>query len=497
VRIALKTKISVTLVGTLVLAVLGSAIALLSAWRSREIAEALVSGSLADARAVAQLEISLLEQRGFVSSYVLDGDRKWLHELDRREPSFAKWLEHVRRLPRTPDEHRTVAKLDEVFGEYDRRRREAVELYDRGDKKAAHMLFLTKVNPLYNRAYVLCEELVAATRKRTQAAVAQGRRDFRSVSVLVLACVAATIVLGSALLWLFFRGVLLPLRRMADDARLFHGPGEPSWGASSPRDELRAIGLHLQTLTTDIRQARSQLLNAEKLASVGKLAACVAHEIRNPLTSLRMRLFSVTREVGNDPLYEEDLRVMSEETARLDNVVRNFLEFAKPPELRPQPTSVTLVLDKTLELIQHRLVEKDIKLAREGESRLPEMMADPQQMKQVFVNLLLNAADATRERGTVRLVSSTARDGDGRGMVVVKIRDTGTGIPQDARDRVFEPFFSLKEESTGLGLCIAARILAGHGGKLVLESSTPGGTVFAVWVPAAATEGRDEQHPDR
>jgi signal transduction histidine kinase len=486
----LKTKISVTLVGTLVLAVLGSVIALLSAWRSREIAVTLVSESLADARAVARLEISLLEQRGFVSSYVLDGDRKWLDELDRREPSFTRWLEHVRGLPRTADEREVVVKLDEVFGEYDRRRRETVELYDRGNRKAAHELFLAGVNPLYNKAYVLCEELVAATSRRTEAAVAEGRRDLSRVSVLVLACVVATIALGAALLWFFFRGILLPLRRMADDAGLSHVPGSPSWGASSPRDELRTIGLHLQALTTGVQQARSRLMNAEKLASVGKLAACVAHEIRNPLTSLKMRLFSVTREMGNDPLYEDDLRVMSEEIGRLDNVVRNFLEFAKPPELKPRPTSVALILDKTLELVHHRLVEKDIKLEREGESQLPEMMADPQQMKQVFINLLLNAADATGEAGTVRFLSSLERDGEGRTMVVVRIRDNGGGIPEDARDRIFEPFFSLKEESTGLGLCIAARILAGHGGKLVLESSTPGGTVFAVWMPVAATEGQ-------
>jgi len=485
----LKTKISVALVGTLALAVLGSIIALLSAWQSREIMETTTLESLADARAVAQLEISLLEQRGFVSSYILDGDKKWLDELKRREPAFASWLERVRKMPRTVDERSVVTRLDKGFQEYDRERNQAVALYDRGDHEAARKLLLTKVNPLRRKAYELCEELVSTTTHRVKATVAEGRRDIRRVSILVLACVIATIVLGAALLWFFFRGILLPLRRMADDARLFYGPEGVSWGLASPRDELRVIGLHLQALTTDVRQARSQLMNAEKLASVGKLAACVAHEIRNPLTSLKMRLFSVERELGRDPLYEDDLRVMSEEITRLDSVVRNFLEFARPPELKPRATSIAMILDKTLELVRHRLVEKDIKLEREGESRLPEVMADPQQMKQVFINLFMNAADAVGEGGTVRFLSSSEHDGEGRAMVVVRVHDTGGGISKDARDRVFEPFFSLKEESTGLGLCIAARILTRHGGRLELESSAPEGSVFAVWVPVAAPGG--------
>jgi signal transduction histidine kinase len=491
----LKTKVSVALVGTLVLAVLGSVTALVSAWRSRDIMETTIIESLADARAVAQLEISLLEQRGFVSSYVLDGKREWLVELEKRQPAFASWLARVRKMPRTADERRVVTRLDEVFGQYDKGRDEVVALYDRGDQEAARILFLTKVNPLYNKAYQLCEELVSATGDRNKATVAEGRRDIRRVSILVLVCVILTVALGGSLLWVFFRGILLPLRRMAEEAQVFSGPETVLARPSSPRDELYAVGLHLRALMSDVEQARGRLLNAEKLASVGKLAACVAHEIRNPLTSLKMRLFSVARELGGDPLYEDDLRVMSDEIVRLEGVIRNFLEFARPPELNVQRTSITLILDKTLELVRHRLVEKDIKLQRKGEPGLPDVKADPQQMKQVFINLLINAIEAMGEGGTMRLAGVVQPDDETGAMVVVRVRDTGGGIPEEARERIFEPFFTLKEESTGLGLCIAARIMARHGGRLELESSTPAGSVFAVWVPTAAPEGDHEHDP--
>jgi signal transduction histidine kinase len=359
------------------------------------------------------------------------------------------------------------------------------------------VLFLTKVNPLYNKAYQLCEELVAATGGRNKATLAEGRRDIRRVSILVLVCVILTVALGGSLLWVFFRGILLPLRRMAEEAQIFSGPETILTRPISPRDELYTVGLHLRALMSNVEQARGRLLNAEKLASVGKLAACVAHEIRNPLTSLKMRLFSVARELGGDPLYEDDLRVMSDEIARLDGVIRNFLEFARPPELSVRRTSISLILDKTLELVRHRLVEKDINLQREGESELPDVNADPQQMKQVFINLFINAIEAMAEGGTIRLVSVVQPDDEAGTMVVVRVHDTGGGIPQEAWERIFEPFFTLKEESTGLGLCIAARILARHGGRLELESSAAEGSVFAVWIPIAASDGDHEHHPDR
>jgi signal transduction histidine kinase len=501
VRMAMGTKMAVAVVGTLTLAVLSSVAALVSAWRSRNIAEGIATGDMPEARAVAELEISLLEQRGFVASYVLSGDQRWMEELGRREPAFTEWLDRVRKLPRTPEERAIVARLDRVFTEYDEARNEVIALHDRGNSDRAREFLLSKVNPLYHRAYRLCENLVASTGKRTKAAVAEGRRELGQVSVLVLASVVLTLLLGAGLLWFFFRGILRPLRRMAEDAEVLLGLPHDSATSASPRDELRAIGAHLRTLMFDVEQTRGRLMNAEKLASVGKLAACVAHEIRNPLTSLKMRLFAITREMGTDPLYEVDLSVMSEEIERLESVIRNFLEFARPPALKPQWVDVRNILDKTMELVRHRFVEKDIRVEREGEEPLPDVLADPQQMKQVFINLLVNAVEATGEGGVVRITTRTELGEEGAAIAIVQIRDSGGGIPEDARERVFEPFFSRKDDGTGLGLSIAARIMARHGGRLELQSTGREGTAFAVHIPVsgqaspgyAGTDEADEQ----
>ena len=309
----------------------------------------------------------------------------------------------------------------------------------------------------------------------------------------VALCDAVTIGLGGILLWMFFQGVLLPLRGMVADARLFHGD-RAGLAERSPEDETRAVGQYLRSLMSDVADTRSRLeqsqqrlLSAEKLASVGKLAASVAHEIRNPLTAVKMWLFSIRESVRGNPDLDRKVGIVSEEITRLESIVRNFLEFSRPPALHRQAQSIVPVIDQTLELLGPRLQEGQIQVVRVPAPRpaLPPVWADAERLKQVLINLVANAAEAMAGGGELRISTAVERDPDGRAMVVVRIQDTGPGMPPDVQDRVFEPFFTTKEQGTGLGLCIAAQIMARHDGLLVLERTNDQGTVFAVWTPVA------------
>ena len=133
-------------------------------------------------------------------------------------------------------------------------------------------------------------------------------------------------------------------------------------------------------------------------------------------------------------------------------------------------------------------------MARDDAEHLPPVMADADQLKQVLINVLDNAVEATNEDGEIQITIDTGCEPDDRSMVVVRVQDTGRGMPQDVRERIFEPFYTTKDDGTGLGLCIAAQIMARHGGRLVLESSTRRGTTFAVWIPIARKESH-EQNP--
>ncbi len=303
---------------------------------------------------------------------------------------------------------------------------------------------------------------------------------------------ALTLILGGFLLWLFFYRVLFPLRGMVADAKLYPGTRHVD-GKGTQEDELRIMGDYLRNLMSDVSDTRSrlersrnQLMVAEKLASVGRLAASVAHEIRTPLTALKMWLFSIREGVQGNAELKRKLGIISEEIARLESIVRDFLEFSRPRTLDCRPQEVGAVIDQTLELLGPRFRGEKIGITHTARPGLPPVMVDAAQLKQVLLNLLGNAADAMAGGGEIRIASNAEKDADSRPMVVVRICDTGPGMPHDVQCRIFEPFFTTKEKGTGLGLCIAAQVMDLHGGGLVLESSTEKGTTFAVWMPTAA-----------
>jgi signal transduction histidine kinase len=493
--VSLASKVAISIVGVIVLAVLSSMAALLSSWHVGNLMHQTVSEDLASLRAAEGLETALLEQRGFVSSYILGGgNRKWLAELEKRKRAFGKLIERAHQTANTSDQRTILRELDEVYKRYDATRDEVVGLYDRGEVVTAQKLFVQDINQLYGQAYQLCERFISANERYVDAAVSATRRQIRSITLAVGICVVLTIGLGVALLWLFFYGVVFPLRVMITDAREFTGKDSAA-ASKHPSDELRAMGVYLHNLMSDVADTRttlersqSELKDAEKLASVGKLAASVAHEIRNPLTSLKMWLFSIRTDLAGDPTLDRKFEIVSEEICRLESIVQNFLEFSRSPELRLSVESISTLLAKTLELTEPQLMDRQIRLVRRDTPDLPPVLADSEQLKQVLLNLLKNAVEATSPGGRIRVSTSTQVDAEGRTMVVVRVSDTGAGMPEETRPRIFEPFFSTKDEGTGLGLCIAARIMARHKGRLVLESSGRQGTTFAIHVPAARAE---------
>ena len=296
--------------------------------------------------------------------------------------------------------------------------------------------------------------------------------------------VLATGLVGALLLYVV-RRVFLPLRRLADEA-LRHAPQADA----TPQDELQALRLYLDSLKAEVRDARSHLaqtrdhlLDAEKLAAVGRLAAGVAHEIRSPLTSLKLRLFSMQKALGDGPRYQTDIQAMSDEITRLDTIIRNFLDFSRPPAIQVGRHDICLLLEKTVDLLRYRINASRLKLELDAAHDLPPALVDGQQLRQVFINLLNNAVDALPQGGQIDLTAGLETDGAGHPMIVVRVRDNGPGIPAKIRDRVFDPFVSTKKDGAGLGLWIAQRIVAEHKGCLEIESSTERGTVFAVWLP--------------
>jgi signal transduction histidine kinase len=390
------------------------------------------------------------------------------------------------------EEESVWRQLEKTWTDLDAQREKVIALCKKGETERARAVLLTEVEPrLSKEADDLCGQLIVIHEKASEWRIGRAERRMRWTTWEVGISSVLTLLLGGFLLWLFFYRVLFPLRGMVADAQL-SGGGRHVADQGSQEDELRMMGNHLRSLLTDVSDTRSrlersrnQLVVAEKLAAVGRIAASVAHEIRNPLTAMKMWLFSIREAVRDNAEVGRKLGIVSEEIARLESIVRDFLEFSRPSLPHCQPLAVAAVIDQTLEFLGPRFQGEKITVTCTSPPALPPVMADADQLKQVLLNLLGNAADAMAGGGEIRIASQAEKDADGRPMVVVRICDTGPGMSRDIQRRIFEPFFTTKEKGTGLGLCIAAQVMARHGGGLVLESSTEKGTCFAVWMPVA------------
>ena len=246
--------------------------------------------------------------------------------------------------------------------------------------------------------------------------------------------------------------------------------------------ERRAKEQALETTLAQLRATQQQLIQSEKLAAVGTLISGVAHEINNPLGNILGRVQLLQRAAGDDES-KRDLQTVRDECGRAIRIVRNLLAFTR--EHMPETTLVSLndVIDQVLELRAYELKVSNIELKKNFGADLPQIHADPHQLQQVFLNLVINAEQAmTAAHGRGSLSITTKRVGD---TLQVVVADDGPGIPDEFISQIFDPFFTTKEvgKGTGLGLSVCYGIVKEHGGELWVESEEGKGTTFTVELP--------------
>lgn len=233
--------------------------------------------------------------------------------------------------------------------------------------------------------------------------------------------------------------------------------------------------------TRELEQARDQLLQTEKLSSLGKMAAGIAHEINNPLTSILLNAHLMQERLPRNSRLRENLALVIGETERCSSIVKGMLEFARQTVPNMRPVDLNVALEKTLLLMESQLLVQQVRVETRLDRSLPEVPADEGKLRQVFANIILNAADAMPGGG--KLEVATRLDADRR-TAEVSFRDTGGGIPQEMLGRIFDPFFSTKgTKGTGLGLAISYGIIQQHGGNITVESREGQGTAFTITLP--------------
>ncbi|HVP37139.1 MAG TPA: ATP-binding protein [Terriglobales bacterium] len=228
----------------------------------------------------------------------------------------------------------------------------------------------------------------------------------------------------------------------------------------------------------ELKKAQQELIQANKYKVIGELAAGIAHEIRNPLGSIQGSLEILRKDYKAEDSKYEFLNILLKEVARLNKVITDFLNYARPALPNLIETDINQMISETVLILSPQASKKGVGLKTELDKSLPRIKADPSQLKQAFINLILNSLEAIEGNGQILI--STLQD---KNSVRVKFQDTGKGMSEETKGKIFTPFFSTKENGAGLGLGIVERIVQNHKGEIKIESYLGKGTTFTLFFP--------------
>lgn len=242
---------------------------------------------------------------------------------------------------------------------------------------------------------------------------------------------------------------------------------------------LRRECKRLREVEGELRKSRDELIQSEKLSFAGRMAASVAHEIRNPLNIISMAVQQLHDELGKKDSRREYTEAIIKNIDRVNKLITEFVNAARPPKLKIQWEDINKILEEILKLMEPKVKERKVELVKELDPNLPKIRIDEEHMTQALMNILTNACDAL-PRTSGKLWINSKKDNDN---VVITIKNSGKPIPQKHMIRIFDPFFSLKRTGAGLGLSIAYGVIGSHRGTISVESNKEIGTVFTVRLP--------------
>jgi signal transduction histidine kinase len=252
-----------------------------------------------------------------------------------------------------------------------------------------------------------------------------------------------------------------------------------------------AIAIENARLYEDLKRSKSYIRRADRLASLGTLTAGLAHEIRNPLVAIKTFTHLLPERIDDQEFRDKFLHIASGEVDRISSLVTELLDFARTSDPKLEMENINIILDGMILLVSTEANKKQINVIKTYDSNLPSVQIDREQMKQVFLNILLNAIEATPEKGKIIVGTRAFLKPGGEPYVQIEFTDTGSGIPQDQVEEIFNPFFTTKTTGSGLGLSISNQIVQDHKGYIDVESQVGKGSSFFINLPV------NQEHPKR
>lgn len=455
-------------------------------------------------QAALELEIRVRQLRFHSFLFLLNPTPKRLEPIEMDQERFEKALEIARQTANTPEEQACVQAIEADYRQYlreqARSRAAAVPVlapFDLDKLVDTHPLRLV-VAPSQD-LFRLNREQIEATAEESLRVSRQG-----NLAMLLLGLVGPVsgLVLGFVMARSLSRSIYRLSVRVQDMAQhLDQDVGSVSIVADGDLQnldrQLQHIVRRVEEVAERLQQHQRDLVRAEQLSAVGKLAASVAHEVRNPLTGIKLLVELALRSKNSKPLTLEDLEVIHREVARLEQTVQGLLDFARPPTLQRSLCDMRDVVQQAAELVGTRARQQQVEIAVRAPDQPIRAFVDRGQVSTVLVNLFLNALDAMPGGGRIEVgLAAPAFAGAGtesgevarEAGVRLTVADTGSGIPPEVVARLFTPFTTTKPTGTGLGLSICGRILEEHGGSILASNRPEGGACFVINLPPPPLE---------
>ena len=467
---------------------------------------ALVALDTSTIRAAEQLLFGMNAIRSELMEYLVTGDRSHLESVPQKCQPAEQSLAETERLADDPKEKALAKSIRDGFDRFKAAAQELPKVADDKDRRAAVKRLIDDsldqgVIAPAKELLIMEEDLVRKSGDYNQGL---GRWIAFFLFLVGVCGAVAGLVAGFGIARSVSRSIVelyLPIRAASGRLEEVIGPVDiaPAAGIDNLDAILRRMADHLGTVVDRLQQNQINMLRSEQMAALGQLAAGLAHELRNPLTAMKMLVAGAAESGNAGRLTCNDLTVLTTEIGRLERSIQTFLDFARPPKLEKRSRDVREVVQQTVDLVAARGKQQCIRLQSDMPNRPVIVEADHEQLRQLLLNLVLNAMDAQPQGGAVLIsVSAAAVDDSGdagssngphTSWITLTVADQGPGIPAGAAERIFDPYFSTKDTGLGMGLAICRRIVEDHGGEIGVENSAAGGADFRVRLPSS---GRQE-----
>ncbi|MFO0970461.1 MAG: ATP-binding protein [Gemmataceae bacterium] len=446
--------------------------------------------NVASLQAAQELEIRVRQLRFHNFLYLLNPKDERLTRIDQDQKRFEEGLETARDAASTAEDREQIRLIDEGYREY---KREQDKLREETHGKPLPEAYKAVESHPVQLVVNPCQELLRINKDRMKESADESQRVSRegylALVLLALAGVVGGLMMGYAVTRGLRQSVYRLSVRVQDIAQhLDRDVGSVSVVADGDLDSLekqmKFIVQKVEQVAEQLQRQQRELLRAEQLSLVGQLAAGVAHEIRNPLTGIKMLVEAAARPNTPRPLNGDDLQVIVREVRRLEQTVQGFLNFARLPRPKTAPCALQAIIRDACDLAQGRANEQRVNLTMHMPDEPVIVTVDADQIQTVLVNLIMNALDAVGRDGRIEL----RLDAPENGAVRLSISDSGPGIPAEIQNKLFQPFTTTKPNGTGLGLYLSARILDEHHGSIAARNLPEGGSRFTIALPMATKE---------